>query len=85
MSGDLKVASGLCWNLAQLTGEIEKYDSANEMVKLEVNHDFAPGKRCYHWTLLYMELPPHDDCHESCSDGHTYVDRRCVYAAKQPA
>jgi hypothetical protein len=53
---DLKVASGVCWNLEQLAREIEEYDEHNEMVKLEVQHSFSPGKKCYLWTIYYADL-----------------------------
>jgi hypothetical protein len=81
MGHALKVASGVCWNLEQLMAEVERYDRHNEMVKLEVNHGFEPGRKCYHWTLLYMEMPPQNECDDACDEGHTYVPRRCVLAA----
>lgn len=58
--GSLHVAGGLCWNLQQLTQAIEQYDSRNEMVKLEVVHDFAPGRKCYNWTIFYRPMPDDD-------------------------
>lgn len=52
---NVSVASGVCWNLDQLKDEIDKHDSHNEMIKLEVVHGFEPGKKCYHWTIWYYK------------------------------
>ena len=43
----VKIESHLVWNTDQVKEVIDRCDSKNEIIKVEITHGFEPGRKCY--------------------------------------
>ena len=54
--GNVQVASGTCWNHAQMGAILEKYARHGEMLKSEIRVDHTPSHNGYHYVIWHLPL-----------------------------